>query len=88
MDGVLHLRAEDHADQHGRPVNLKTPPSRRFLSWVLRHKAAAVDYIKAAFQLSRLTVNVKYQGRTRKVVVTYSGRNAEVNIPLDTLLAP
>jgi hypothetical protein len=69
-------------------VNLPAPPSRRFLSWVLRHKQAAVDYIKAAFQLSKLTIIVRRGSRTSKIVVTYSGRNAEVKIPLDSLLAP
>jgi hypothetical protein len=68
-------------------VTLKPPPSRRFLAWALRQPAAAVDYIKAAFQLSRLTVLVQYQGRTRKIVVTYRGTNAEVKVPLDSLLA-
>jgi hypothetical protein len=68
-------------------VTLKAPPSRRFLAWAIKQRAAAVDYIKAVFQLSRLTVIVSYQGRTNKVVVTYSGRNAEVKIPLDSLIA-
>lgn len=68
-------------------MNLLPPPVRKFLAWSLKRPSAAVNYIKAVFQLSRLTVIVSYQGRTRKIVVTYTGRNAEVKIPLDSLLA-
>ncbi len=69
-------------------MNLKAPPVRQFFAWAVKHKASAVDYIKAAFQLSRLTVIVRRGSRTHKIVVTYSGRNAEVKIPLDALLTP
>ncbi len=88
MDGVHHLPAALGADQHGRPVNLIAPPVRRFLAWSLRRPAQAAAYFLATFQLSRLTVTLRCRGRVKKIVVTYSGRGAEVRLPLDSLLAP
>lgn len=67
-------------------MNLLPPPARKFFAWTIRRKAAALDYFKATKQLSALTVTATYQGRTVRVGVTYTGKNAKFDLPLDSLL--
>jgi len=68
-------------------VNLEKPPASKFFSWAARNKKAIFAYFRAVFFLSKLTLNLTYQGRTMKVVVTYTGRNAELNVNLDSILS-
>lgn len=68
-------------------MNLAKPPAASGLvAWVFQKRDRVREYFDATYQLSKLTVILTYNGKTEKHLVTFSGRNAEVNINLDSLL--
>lgn len=69
-------------------LNLKPPPNKdKLLQWVLKNPEAAHDYFRAVYALSRIAIRTESNKfppshQFSDYVVTYTGRQAVITIPL------